>query len=308
MKEKVKVDNIEKFTTKKRVVTPLSFTVHEGEIFVLAGPEGSGKTLVAKMMINLVRKSGGRIKLSGRIHTDTLYNTSDVGYVLWEQTFEPKHSAHQALDISAKLSGNPVTNKRIKNVLDLMGLTSLGKIPVERFGAQEISRLKIACALVTKPKILVMDSPFDQLSHEDAVAVRIILKTLADNLGTAIVITSPTLAGVEEICDTVGIIANGVVISVKSYNEMVKPLDAQAKIGVFTTNPTGASKIIERELKFTTQLAGDKVIVNTPPSNAEKIYDFLVKNGITVIKMEKVHASIQEEYFKIMQGRGGSIL
>jgi len=298
------LNDVTKTVDRRNILTPISLNLHEGEIFILVGPTGSGKTLLTKTIINLSKKSGGTIRINNRAHTATLYNTPEVGYFLWEQSFDNKKTAYQVLNYSARMGGKEIPPRRLKNMLEMMGLMSLKKIPTGRFGTQEIARLKIACALITKPKVLILDSPFGTMSTEDARAVRIILKSLAQNLGTAMIITSPTLEGVEEICDTVGIIANGVIVSIKTYNEMTKPNEDQAKIGITTTTPNYASKLIEKESKLETHLRGDMVIVNAPPTKASELNDLLTKNGIEIIKMEKIHKSIQEEYLKVLKQTG----
>ena len=283
----------------------ISLNVDEGEIFVLVGPPQSGKTLLAKTMINLVKKTDGKIKLGGRSYKDTLYRTNEVGYVLQEQNFDSKKNAFKSISESAKLSGKPVTRARIKNMINMMGLGSLKNVNVGKFGDKEIARLKIACALVTQPKILVLDSPFTNLCEDDARAVRVILKNIARDLGTAIIIMNPTLTGVEEICDKIGIIANGTIITIKSFDEMVQPEQGKAKLGIITPSPNFAARIIEKEFKMEAYLMGEKVIVETERSNALKIYDELTKkHGIEIIKIEEIKKSVQEEYLKILQARG----
>jgi ABC-2 type transport system ATP-binding protein len=135
--------------------------------------------------------------------------------------------------------------------------------------------------------------------------MRELLKTLADNYKVAILITAKNLSEVEEICDTIAVIDNGMIVFVKTYNELLAKNEPYTKLCVTTPSPNLTAMTIEQSFGYKTNLCGSDVIVDTHPENARAIYDELKTRNIQVFGMSKVNKSIQEQFYKLVQRRRG---
>ena len=294
IKPRVQIKNLQKKTSSTLIADEISLNLHPKEVFVLVGPKSSGKTLLAKMVLNLVHKTHGEVKFTG--------TRADIGSVLDGQHFIPNSTPFKTLVQSATFNGREVNDKHILNVLNLLGLKGLKRKKIKVLAQNQVSRLKVANAIFTKPQVLILDNPFEGLTDEESLGVRLILRALADHLEIAVLITSPTLEGVEEICDTIGIINDGLMVTVKSYNELAQRAGVKG-IAVLSKNPVLTANVIETELNLPAVPAGDKVIVQTNIERAQEVYNCLVKNNVLVFGVERVDKTITEIYFSILNER-----
>ena len=292
--EKLVINDIKKETRQSLVMDEVTIKVHKGEIYALVGKAGSGKTLLSKIILKLVRKTDGKATVVG-----------SFGTVVQQQNFYPEKSGFATLQYYALVNIKAISRNRIANTMNLLGLKSVMHRAIETYSASQLARLKIAVSLVSRPEVLILDEPFLHLSDAEAREVRFVLKSLADKEQVAIFITTEDLANVEEICDTVGIIDDGMMITTKSYNELIANDAPYTKISISTPTPNYAAKLIEENLNFQAYLCGSMVIVNTPSSNAQQIADELLAGGIEILQMQRVNRSLQEQYFEIVNARRG---
>lgn len=290
--KKLEVKDLKKATKSALVMDDVTFTVHAGEIFALVGEPESCKTLLSKIVVKLVKKTNGEVVVGGKL-----------GASLEQQKFYPNKSAYKILEQHAYLHRRPISHNRIINTLNLVGLKDKRHALIESFDASAIARLKIAIAIYASPEILILDEPFANLSPVEAHTIRVIIKTIAENEKAAVFITAQNAADVEEICDTIGIIDEGLMVSIKSYNQHIRDDAPYEKMRVQTQTPNYAAKVIEQDLGFTTHLCGEWVVVDTPPANAQKVADALIALGIKILSVERVNRSLQEQYYEIVSAR-----
>jgi ABC-2 type transport system ATP-binding protein len=293
--KKILVENLQKKRKNFAIIDEITFQVHEGEIFVLAGIDGSGKTLLTKTIEKIALPDNGTVD----------FDRKNTGMVICDQHFYSEKTIYKTAKHYATLNKKRISKERIVNILNMLGLKQMKNFTIERLNKKQLARLRIAVALITRPGILILDEPFKDLSAEESRIIRVILKTLADCFNTAILLTAPDLSGVEEICDTVSIIDNGMIVYTKSYNEMTRENEPYTKLCVSTPAPNLAAMTVEKSLGYETNICGPDVIVNTHPDNAKSIYDELVRSGITVFGMTKVNKSVQEQFFKLINQRRG---
>ena len=295
--EKIIVTNLSKQRKGFAVLDEISFGVHQGEILAIIGEPSSGKTLLTKLM--------GRIVLTKK--GDARYDRRDTGMVISDQCLYPDNTVQGTLKYYAGLKKKHVSNAQVLNTLNLVGLKAMRKEYVDKLGPNQLTRLKIAVALVTRPGILILDDPFTGLSSSEAHHMRVLFKTLADGLGTAILLTARTLAEVEDICDRIALIDSGALVCIKSYNSLAREVEPYTKICVTTAVPNFTARSIETALGYETAICGEDVIVNAHPDNAQAIYDELRRQEIEVLGMTRVNKSIQEVFYNMVaRKRGGS--
>ena len=220
--ERLVIRNLTKTQNRTPVVSRVSFTLHAGEIFALVGLPGSGKTLVTKMILDLVKKTNGAVRIDGQNHLRALRTQPNLGAVFSGNIYSLNTTPRAKLLEMAWGKGIRVSKTRVGNILNLLGLSSVANTNLKNLTPSQITRLKLATAFIVPPKILILDDCFENLTTEEAFAIRLIIKSLADKGGVAVLVTGRTLAGLEEICDTIGILERGILNSVKSYNQMLR--------------------------------------------------------------------------------------
>ncbi len=187
----------------------LTFTVPQGQIFGLLGPNGAGKTTFIKVLLGIIRKTGGWAKLLGS-PAGSQAGRRMVGY-LPEQLRVPRHlTGLTALEYYGNLSDVPtsVVKQRRERLLEMVGLTARAKDRVSKYSKGMQQRLGLAQAMLHDPKLLILDEPTDGLDPRARAEVRSIIPDLRDQ-GTTIFLNSHILQEVEMVCDHVAILDRG---------------------------------------------------------------------------------------------------
>ena len=187
----------------------VSLTVERGEIFGLLGPNGAGKTTFIKIMMGIIRKTGGRASLLGH-PAGSRRGRKLVGY-LPEHLRVPAHlTGYQALEFFGNLSNVPtrVVRERRQQLLETVGLVDRAKDNVKQYSKGMLQRLGLAQALLHEPELLVLDEPTDGLDPKARAEMRQIIRDLQVR-GVTIFLNSHLLQEVEMICQRVAILDKG---------------------------------------------------------------------------------------------------
>ncbi len=187
----------------------ITFSVAPGEIFGLLGPNGAGKTTFIKILLGIVRKSGGDANLLGRPAGDR-QGRRLIGYLPEHLRIPAHHNALTALEYYGKLSGmsGREIRARTPKLLEMVGLSARAKDSVRKYSKGMLQRLGLAQALLHDPQLLILDEPTDGLDPLARSQVRAILKQLRGE-GKTIFLNSHLLLEVELVCDRVAILDHG---------------------------------------------------------------------------------------------------
>jgi len=288
----ITVQNLHKHL-KRFNLNDISFKVHEGEIFALCGIQGSGKTVLAKVLQKQCFKSSGTFDVENE----------KIGMVIPDQRLYGDWTVYQCVRRYAHMNNRFPTRAEIMNTLNVVGLRRRARMRVRELVPNRYARLKIAIAVVCKPKVLILDSPFDYLSEIEARQIRIILKTLADKFGCAIFLTAVSFYGIEEIFDTMSIIGNGSIICTHSYNDLSRFNDKYAKTCITSPMADLVCKLVGEEMNLKSRMYGENdVVINAHPDRAQEIYDFLLSKNIKVDNVTRVHKSIENLFNELREG------
>ena len=189
----------------------VTFQVGGGEIFGLLGPNGAGKTTLIKVLLGIVRKSGGNASLLGRTPGDRK-GRRHVGYLPENHRIPAHHSGNTALEYYGSLSGLSLgeIKRRRPALLDLVGLGDWGHTSVKKYSKGMLQRLGLAQALLHEPKLLILDEPTDGVDPVGRAEMRDLWRRLKDE-GKTIFINSHLLQEIELVCDRVAILVHGLV-------------------------------------------------------------------------------------------------
>ena len=203
----IEVANLSKSFGAVQAVRDLSFSVEPGRVTGFLGPNGAGKSTTLRMLLGLIRPSGGDATIDG-VHYDKIEDpTSRVGAMLEDTSFHPGRSGRDHLRVLAAAGGHP--QSRVEEMLELVALE--GDAPKRRVGGYSQGmrqRLAIASALIGNPDVLILDEPTNGLDPGGIRWLRGLLRQMAGE-GRTVLVSSHLLAEVAQAVDDVVVIAKG---------------------------------------------------------------------------------------------------
>ncbi|MPW25452.1 ATP-binding cassette domain-containing protein [Alkalibaculum sp. M08DMB] len=227
-----KLDNIVKRYGNHLALDCVDIQISEGEILGLLGPNGAGKTTLIHGMIGLISVDSGEITIFGKdLKKHALEIKRQIGLVTQEVTIFEELSAWDNLAFFGGIYGirGDELKKNIEETLEIVGLTEYkNKLPAKFSGGMK-RRLNIACALVHKPKFLVMDEPTVGI---DAQSRNYILETVRrlNGEGTTVLYTTHYIEEVEAISSRVAILDQGRVIAQGTKKELIQKIQYEERI------------------------------------------------------------------------------
>ena len=210
MSDYIQLTNISKTFGKQTVLQPLTMGFEEGMIHGIIGRNGSGKTVLMKMILGILQPTTGTVIVGDkRIGKDVDFPES-AGAIIETIEFIPYMSAYQNLADIAAMRGN-LSKTQIKEVLEMVGLGNVGRKHVSKFSMGMRQRLAIAQAVMESPKLLILDEPMNGMDEKGVKELRrLILARKA--AGTAIILSSHNIEDIRILCDQVYRIDAGVVM------------------------------------------------------------------------------------------------
>lgn len=206
----------------------VSLSVGYGEIFGFLGPNGAGKTTTMKIVLGLMRATTGTVELLGRPALNVDVHKS-IGYLPESPYFYDYLTAEEFLWFYGRLGQvNPSDlQQRIPTLLAQVGLTEARYRPLRKFSKGMLQRIGLAQALIHDPQLVMLDEPMSGLDPVGRKDVRDIILGLRDQ-GKTIFFSTHIISDVEMICDRVGILAKGRMVTVGSMDELVNRNVAQS--------------------------------------------------------------------------------
>ena len=294
----LKVENLYKSIGKRPIIKGISFSVKEGEIFGFLGPNGSGKTTTIKMMVDLIKMDAGSISIMGCDIKERREKALEyVGAVVESPELYSYLTGYENLAQIARI--RRISSKKIEVVVELVGLTARIHDKMKKYSLGMKQRLGLAAALLPDPKLLILDEPTNGLDPNGMIELRNILKRLAREYGMAVFVSSHILGEIQQLCDTVAFIENGVITTVESMTavhetyiyvlEIEKSEDTLIKLKKIE----GIDNIREADNGYTLELKDRK--------SSEVLRDIIMA-GIEVQTFSRHLKELEERYMELIKG------
>lgn len=294
------ITNLTKRYGDKKVVNNISFSVFAGQIFGFVGPNGAGKSTTIRMITGLTPITNGDIRICGYSVKNAYKKAiSHVGGIIEMPQLYPYLSGTKNLKLFAAFYGKKAF-KRIKPIVKLVGMENRINEKVSTYSLGMKQRLGIAQALLSKPKLLILDEPTNGLDPNGIVEMRNILKTLAEKENMAIIISSHNLAELEQMCDVIGLINNGRIIEHKTMAEIDTLLEEKQKIQFMCNYPNYAALLLKQKYKLNSKVVGNSVIVPLKEQHIAPVISYLVHKKIKIYSIKKIQKSLEELYFELL--------
>ena len=272
----------------RRALDGLDLSVPAGVVYGFLGPNGAGKTTTLRVLTGLVHPDGGTVEILGKpFHRGDRRRLFEVGALVESPTFYPYLSAWANLRELAA-SGARVPSRRIEELLDVVGLCERANDRVQEYSMGMKQRLGIAAALLSDPKLLLLDEPANGLDPAGIVAMRDTLRALASQ-GKTVVVSSHLLAEIQVMADTVGIIASGKLVREGPLKELLAT-QGVVKVRVQPDRVDAAIATLAPEFPAERLTETDRdegwLSVRIEPNRAEVISQKLAGAGIYVSGLE----------------------
>jgi ABC-2 type transport system ATP-binding protein len=201
----------------------LSMTVERGEVFGFLGPNGAGKTTAVKLLLGLVRPTGGEAMVLGAPAGD-LETRRRIGYLPELFRYQSWLTAREVLVLHCRLRQlpRPRRARAVDDALQAVGLSGRGDDKVGTFSKGMQQRLGLGVALLGEPELAVLDEPTSALDPVGRHQVRTIIRELRDR-GTTVFLNTHLLAEAEHVCDRVAVISRGRAVATGTLGELKDP-------------------------------------------------------------------------------------
>lgn len=224
------VMNVSKRYAQTEVIKKSSFSIDAGTVCTLLGKNGSGKTTLLKIIAGLNRKNSGDIQLFGKAIEEAFPTSlSQLGFLIENPKYYEHLSAQENLELHLAYMGGKKTKSEIKQVLDQVGLLAKKDTRLKEYSLGMKQRLAIARAIVHKPKLVILDEPFNGLDPKGIDDIGLLLKELAQKEGMSFIISSHLLHQTLEISDKVLLLNSGNIVIDETLTKLIETYGEQLR-------------------------------------------------------------------------------
>ena len=298
----LKCEKLNKVIKKKQILDNVSFELNAGEILGFIGPNGAGKTTTIKLVLGLQSITSGKVEINGfDVQKDFVKAIERVGAIVENPDFYMYLSGRKNLELVANMYKN-VDNKRIDEVVKLVGLENRIKDKVSKYSLGMRQRLGIAQAILNKPNLLILDEPTNGLDPEGIKDLREFLVKLAKEENMAIFISSHNLSELESFCTKVCIIKNGKIIETASMEALKSETGDERNVYEVEIDNTDNIKDYKEEIEIVDK---SKFRVTISKEEVPDFIEKLIEDNIKVYEFKEEKISLEDAFLK---KTGGNII
>ena len=226
----IEVQNLTKRFGEVTAVNDLSFTVPAGAVTGFLGPNGAGKTTTLRAIAGLDRPTSGSTLVRGLPITEHPSAMRELGVLLDARRLHPGRSALQHLRALAATNG--IDDRRVHEVIELTGISSVAKRRAGTFSLGMLQRLGIAAALLGDPQVLILDEPINGLDPDGVIWVRGLLRQLAAQ-GRTVFLSSHLMSEMAVTADRLVIVGRGRLLAEGSLEDVLARSGADSLEGAY---------------------------------------------------------------------------
>ena len=282
----------------------LDLAVPLGVVYGFLGPNGAGKTTTMRLLTGLIHPDAGSIEILGRpFGRRDRRHLFDVGALIESPSFYPYLSARENLRALAA-TGAPTRATRIEELLELVGLLDRARDKVQTYSLGMKQRLGIAAALLSDPRLLLLDEPSNGLDPAGIVAMRETLKNLAAS-GKTVFVSSHILGEVEQLADVLGIIASGRLVREGPIAQLLEG-EGVVRIRVAPAEAAAATSVLGRLVADAPATVGEDgwISLRIAPDRAAEVNRALAIAGIYASGLE-TGSDLESLFLELTRGDGG---
>lgn len=295
----LEVKEVYKKLGKRQIIKGISFSVKQGEIFGFLGPNGAGKTTTIRMLVGLIAPNKGEIKILGHdISEEREKALAEVGSVVENPELYTYMSGRRNLVQLARLYPD-IKKEDIDEIIQLVGLKDRIDDKVKKYSLGMKQRLGLAEALLSKPKLLILDEPTNGLDPNGIKEFRNIITSAAKDRNMAVFISSHILGEIQQLCDTVAFIDGGVIKSIESLNQEGK--GQWEDLIIVTTNTKECLELL-RDIEYVedSKQVEQEIQLKIQKGSSPKLIKELTLKNIEIEEVYKKKKDLEERYMEVV--------
>lgn len=296
MKPVVELKNLSKTIGKKKIIDNLNLSLYPGTITGFLGPNGAGKTTTIRMMVGLMKQSGGDVVIEGvSLREDFENGLSQVGVIVENPEMYKFMSGYKNLVHFARMHKD-VTKERINEVINQVGMQNRIHEKVGTYSLGMRQRLGLAQALLHRPKFLILDEPTNGLDPAGIREFRQYLRKIAENEGVSVFVSSHMLSEIELMCDRIAVIQNGKLIDIREMSE------AKESFYYIEATPLEQAKQLLVDRGFTVEPMTKGLLINAEQNQIPGIMEALIVQGLQVFAVQPHRKTLEDEFLEMTGG------
>jgi len=301
----VELKNVSKMIKGRKIIDSLSFNVEEGEVFGFLGPNGAGKTTTIRMIVGLINMSDGDIYICGSsIKKEFEKAVQHVGAIVENPEMYKFLSGYDNLVHYARMTKG-VSKAKIKEVVELVGLTDRIQDKVKTYSLGMRQRLGLAQCLLHDPKVLILDEPTNGLDPAGIREIRDHLRMLARDRGMAVIVSSHLLSEMEMMCDRIGIIQQGKLVDVQLVKDFVSNSEKLYEVELDRIDEAlSAVSEYMPGLKVSKSATGLEIPVKK--EQIPELVKLLVSKEFSIYGIREVSKTLEDRFLEVTNEKGES--
>jgi len=286
-----------------KAVDAISFSIKEGEIVGLLGPNGAGKTTTIQMLLGLLLPTGGSIRYFDRdFKTNKEYCLSHINFASAYSHMQGRMTVRQNLTIFSGLYGIQSPQKRISELVEILGIESTLDQIIWKLSSGQKTRVNLVKSLLNTPKILLMDEPTASLDPEIVDTVLTLIVDLQKKERLSILYTSHNMKEIERICDRVLFLNHGCIVAEDT------PLGLSKRVGKATLEITFDSQKDKvagylNTSGFTHTFSRNHIVaIQLEEKDIPAVLFGLSKEGVWITNIDIQKPGLEEVFLSIARG------
>ncbi|MGW0818649.1 ABC transporter ATP-binding protein [Streptomyces viridiviolaceus] len=277
-------------------VDNLSLTIGAGKVTGFLGPNGAGKSTTMRMIMGLDHPTSGQALIGGRSYSQLAYPLREIGALLDAKAVHPGRSARAHLRALARSNGIPA--RRVDEVLETVGLTSVADRRAGSYSLGMGQRLGIAGALLGNPGIVMFDEPVNGLDPDGVRWIRGLMRGLAAE-GRTVFVSSHLMSEMQLTADHLVIIGKGRLITETSVQQLIESSSLNA-VRVRGAEQAGLQKLMDRlhEWSVPARWESHNELYITG-LNVDRVSDLAYEMGVRLHEVRSVEASLEQAYMEL---------
>jgi len=302
----VEVEDLVKEFNGRRVLNEVSFRIGRGEVFGLLGPNGAGKTTTLRIILGLLKPTSGKALVLGGSLNENPELRRRIGVVLEGDGLFLRLSARENLDFYARIYGlrdGVERKRRIRELLELVGLGDVGGLKVGHFSRGMRRRLALARALVHNPEVLFLDEPTSGLDPEARVLVRDLVVKLSRKENVTVLYTSHVLSEVERICNKVALLVRGKIIARGRIDDLTRSFSGHlVEVRFADSSEVSRALRLLKNLDYVLEYSVDSSVVRLIVNgDCSRLLNDLVGMKVRVEEIRRMRKSLEEVYLELVR-------
>ncbi|WP_440896694.1 ABC transporter ATP-binding protein [Amphibacillus sp. Q70] len=292
----VKTSHLTQIHGAVKSVNKVDLHVPEGEIYGFLGPNGAGKTTTIKMLLGLIKPSEGDIQVFGKnlrkARSSILQNT---GSLVESPSYYGHLTGLENMLVMKRLRNVPMKN--VDEALRIVRLEKQKNKPVNQYSLGMKQRLGMAMALLSFPKLLILDEPTNGLDPSGIGEMRELIKSLPSRYGMTVLLSSHLLSEIEQMATSVGIINEGNLLYQGRMDDLRQK--SRSTIRLKTENNKKAQQLLESHGYYLSQETSRLTFENQGDKEVAKVNKLLVDNDMMVTRIEENKLSLEDIFLEL---------